>query len=81
MRNFRKRNDGNAGTCSFIASPEVVVAYALSGSLVRDPLSAEIEALGIGVAATDILMRDAADKARLAAEVLALARLPEGAPA
>ena len=42
-RNFRKRNDGNAGTCSFIASPEVVVAYALSGSLVRDPLSAEIE--------------------------------------
>ncbi|MFP8876225.1 MAG: aconitate hydratase [Myxococcota bacterium] len=42
-RNFRKRNDGNAGTCSFIASPEVVVAYALSGSLARDPLSAEIE--------------------------------------
>ena len=44
-------------------------------------LSAEIEALGIGVATTDILMRDAADKARLAAEVLALARQPEGAPA
>ena len=41
-RNFRKRNDGNAGTCSFIASPEVVVAYALSGSLARDPLSTEI---------------------------------------
>ena len=42
-RNFRKRNDGNAGTCSFIASPEVVVAYALSGSLARNPLSDEIE--------------------------------------
>jgi aconitate hydratase len=32
-RNFRKRNDGNPGTYSFIASPEVVVAYALAGSL------------------------------------------------
>ena len=45
-RNFRKRNDGNTGTCSFIASPEVVVAYALSGSLARDPLGGEIEGPG-----------------------------------
>ena len=43
-RNFRKRNDGNSGTSSFIASPEVVVAYALAGTLAFDPLSDEIEA-------------------------------------
>jgi aconitate hydratase A / 2-methylisocitrate dehydratase len=43
-RNFRKRNDGNAGTYSFIASPEVVVAYALAGRLDFDPLRDEIEA-------------------------------------
>ncbi len=36
-RNFRKRNDGNATTLSFITSPEMVVAYALSGSLGFDP--------------------------------------------
>jgi aconitate hydratase len=42
-RNFRKRNDGNTGTYSFIASPEIVVAYALAGSLEFDPLTDEIE--------------------------------------
>jgi len=42
-RNFRKRNDGNAGTYSFIASPEIVVAYALAGTLAFDPLNDEIE--------------------------------------
>ena len=36
-RNFRKRNDGNAETLSFITSPEMVVAYALSGRLDFDP--------------------------------------------
>jgi len=45
-RNFRKRNDGNAGTYSFIASPEIVVAYALAGTLDFDPLRDEIEAGG-----------------------------------
>ncbi len=45
-RNFRKRNDGNAGTYSFIASPEIVVAYALAGTLAFDPLRDEIEAGG-----------------------------------
>jgi aconitate hydratase len=43
-RNFRKRNDGNPGTLSFIASPEVVVAYALAGSLALNPLEDELEA-------------------------------------
>jgi aconitate hydratase len=43
-RNFRRRNDGNTGTNSFIASPEVVVAYALAGTLEFDPRADEIEA-------------------------------------
>ena len=37
-RNFPKRNDGNPGTHAFIASPEVVVAYALTGRLDSDPI-------------------------------------------
>jgi aconitate hydratase len=37
-RNFAKRNDGNAGTHSFIASPEIVTALTLAGSLVFNPL-------------------------------------------
>jgi aconitate hydratase len=36
-RNFAKRNDGNAATLSFIASPELVTAIALSGRLDFDP--------------------------------------------
>jgi aconitate hydratase len=42
-RNFRRRNDGNAATHSFIGSPEIVVAYALAGTLCFDPLRDEIE--------------------------------------
>ncbi|NOY16278.1 MAG: aconitate hydratase [Gammaproteobacteria bacterium] len=37
-RNFRARNDGSPSTNSFIASPEVVTAYALAGSLSADPV-------------------------------------------
>jgi len=37
-RNFPKRNDGNPSTQAFIASPEVVVAYALNGQLDADPV-------------------------------------------
>ena len=36
-RNFPKRNDGNAKTLAFIASPETVVAYALAGTLDFNP--------------------------------------------
>jgi aconitate hydratase len=36
-RNFPKRNDGNAATLAFIASPEIVVAQALAGRLDFDP--------------------------------------------
>ena len=37
-RNFRGRNDANPETLSFISSPEIVVAYAISGSLSFDPI-------------------------------------------
>ncbi len=36
-RNFPARNDGNAETQSFIASPELVTAFALSGKLSVNP--------------------------------------------
>ena len=42
-RNFPKRNDGNAETMSFIASPEIVMAYALAGSLSFNPLTDTLE--------------------------------------
>jgi aconitate hydratase len=38
-RNFAKRNDGNAGTHSFIASPEIVTALTLAGSMTFNPLT------------------------------------------
>jgi len=42
-RNFPKRNDGNAETMSFIASPEIVVALGLAGSLSFNPLTDSLE--------------------------------------
>ncbi|HEX20074.1 MAG TPA: aconitate hydratase [Acidiferrobacteraceae bacterium] len=38
-RNFPKRNDGSPSTHAFIASPEVVTAYALTGSFATNPLA------------------------------------------
>lgn len=38
-RNFPKRNDGSPSTHAFIASPEVVTAYALTGSFNVNPLT------------------------------------------
>ncbi len=38
-RNFAKRNDGNPNTHSFVASPEIVTAYAIAGSLDFNPLT------------------------------------------
>ncbi len=40
-RNFPGRNDANDQTLAFIASPEVVVAYALAGRLDLDPTKEE----------------------------------------
>jgi len=38
-RNFAKRNDGNASTHAFVASPEIVTAMAIAGSLTFNPLT------------------------------------------
>ena len=38
-RNFPGRNDGQIGTQNFIASPEIVVAFALAGRLSFNPLT------------------------------------------
>ncbi len=45
-RNFRKRNDGNAETHAFIGSPEVVVAYGLSGRLDFNPMTDALTTAG-----------------------------------
>ncbi|MBU0529231.1 aconitate hydratase, partial [bacterium] len=37
-RNFARRNDGNSETYAFIASPEIVTALAIAGSLSFNPL-------------------------------------------
>ncbi len=47
-RNFPKRNDGNASTLSFLASPETVVALAFAGRLSFNPLKDSLPAPGGG---------------------------------
>ncbi len=37
-RNFAKRNDGNPNTHSFVASPEIVTAMTIAGSMTFNPL-------------------------------------------
>ncbi|MCX7880306.1 MAG: aconitate hydratase [Ignavibacteria bacterium] len=41
-RNFAKRNDGNPNTHSFVASPEIVTAFALAGTLKFNPIEDEL---------------------------------------
>ncbi|TVR83857.1 MAG: aconitate hydratase [Saprospirales bacterium] len=38
-RNFSKRNDGNAATHAFVASPEITTAMAIAGNLLFNPLT------------------------------------------
>jgi len=45
-RNFPARNDANPATLSFIGSPEVVVAYAVAGTLEINPVKDEIPVNG-----------------------------------
>lgn len=52
-RNFAKRNDGNPQTRGFVASPEIVTAMAISGSMKFNPL-------------TDTLTNDAGEAVKLA---------------
>jgi len=51
-RNFAKRNDGNPNTHSFVASPEIVTAYAIAGDLCFNPL-------------TDYLVNETGEKVKL----------------
>lgn len=51
-RNFAKRNDGNANTHAFVASPEIVTALAIAGSLTFNPI-------------TDFLINEKGEKVKL----------------
>jgi aconitate hydratase len=42
-RNFAKRNDGNPNTHAFVASPEIVTALAIAGSLSFNPLKDKLK--------------------------------------
>lgn len=42
-RNFAKRNDSYAGTHAFVASPEIVTAFAIAGSLSFNPLKDKLK--------------------------------------
>lgn len=46
-RNFRGRNDGNTETLAFIASPEIVTAFALAGRIDFNPLVDTLKAGGV----------------------------------
>jgi aconitate hydratase len=41
-RNFAKRADGNPNTHAFVASPEIVTAFAIAGDLAFNPLTDEL---------------------------------------
>jgi len=51
-RNFVKRNDGNAATHAFVASPEIVTALAIAGKLTFNPI-------------TDVLINDKGEEVKL----------------
>ncbi len=51
-RNFAKRNDGNPNTHAFVASPEIVTAFAIAGDLTFNPV-------------TDFLTNDKGEKIKL----------------
>ncbi len=42
-RNFAKRNDGHSGTHAFVASPEIVTAFAIAGDLTFNPLKDKLK--------------------------------------
>ncbi|MCO5165645.1 MAG: aconitate hydratase [Planctomycetes bacterium] len=46
-RNFKSRNDANPGTHAFIASPEVVTAYAFSGTFDWNPMTDPLPGAGV----------------------------------
>ena len=54
-RNFKSRNDANPETHAFIASPEIVTAFALAGRLDFNPLQDNIEGVKLAISAVDQL--------------------------
>lgn len=42
-RNFSGRNDANPGTHSFVASPEIVIAFSLAGDLTFNPMKDKLK--------------------------------------
>lgn len=42
-RNFSGRNDANPGTHSFVASPEIVIAFSLAGDLAFNPMTDKLK--------------------------------------
>ncbi len=42
-RNFAKRNDGNISTHAFVASPEIVTAFAIAGDLTFNPMTDKLK--------------------------------------
>src|SRR4029078_6665838 len=42
-RNFAKRNDGLASTHAFVASPEIVTALAMAGTIAFNPLTDKLK--------------------------------------
>jgi aconitate hydratase len=42
-RNFAKRNDGNPSTHAFVASPEIVTALAIAGTITFNPLTDKLK--------------------------------------
>jgi aconitate hydratase len=57
-RNFSKRNDGSASTKAFLASPEMVIAYALAGTLDFNPLTDDLATADGGVVRLDAPVGD-----------------------
>src|SRR3989338_7890219 len=54
-RNFKSRNDANPETHAFIASPEVVTAFALTGRLDFNPLTDIIEGMKLQIISVEQL--------------------------
>lgn len=52
-RNFAKRNDGLASTHAFVASPEIVTAFAIAGDLTFNPLKDKLKNEGGEMVALD----------------------------
>lgn len=76
-RNFPARNDGNSETLAFIASPEIVTAFALAGRLDFNPLTDKIKIGGKEILLTPPAAPELPSRGFAAGEAGFLAPLPE----